>query len=311
MQTLSVIIPCYNEEVVVETCYSRLKAVLEKLPLSSRLIFVNDGSEDGTKERLKSIADQDESVTLISFSRNFGHQAAVTAGIHHCDSDFAIIMDADMQDPPELIPEILEKQAEEQANVVYCVRNSRQEKKAFKVWSAKLFYKFLNKMAEVKFPLDTGDFRLIDKRIIEEFKRFKERGKYVRGIISWIGFKQVPFFYERESRIAGQTKYPLRKMFSFGGRALTYFSKRPLQIAMGLGFLSVLIGVLMGIWYICGKIFGYTDAESGWTSIMITIIFFGGVQLLTIGVLGQYIGILFEEVKGRPEYVVDEIIRKP
>ena len=308
MKTLSVIVPCYNEEAVINETYSRLKKVLSELNISSRIIFINDGSKDKTREILSGIAAVDTSVQVIHFSRNFGHQKAVTAGIHHCSSDFAVIIDADLQDPPELIPELLAKQEEEQANVVYCVRNKRIGESKFKIWTAKMFYRSLNKLSEVEFPLDTGDFRLIDASVIREFKRFKERGKYIRGIISWIGFKQIPFYYKREARSAGETKYPLRKMFAFASVALFYFSKKPLLLAISIGFITVLLGIIMAIWYILGKIFGYTNAETGWTSIMITIIFFGGIQLLTVGVLGQYIGILFDEVKDRPEYIIDEIV---
>jgi len=309
MKTLSVIVPCFNEEAVINVTYSRLKNVLSGLnKYSSRIIFINDGSEDKTRELLSGIAAEDPAVQVINFSKNFGHQKAVTAGIHHCSTDLAIVIDADLQDPPELIPELLAKQEAEQANVVYCVRKNRAGESKFKLWAAKIFYRMLNKLSEVQFPLDTGDFRLIDASIIREFKRFKEKGKYIRGIISWIGFKQVPFYYEREARFAGETKYPLKKMFTFASTALLYFSKKPLMIAISMGFAVVMIGILMAIWYIFGKIFGYTNAETGWTSIMITIIFFGGIQLLTIGVLGQYIGILFDEVKERPEYIIDEII---
>ena len=307
MKTLSVIVPCYNEEAVVALAYERLKKVLSGLSLSSRIIFVNDGSRDKTREILSGIAAKDTAVQVIHFSRNFGHQKAVAAGIHHCNSDWAVIMDADMQDPPELIPELMAVQEKEHANVVYCIRQNRKGESKFKIWSAKSFYRLLNKMSEIEFPSDAGDFRLIDANVIREFNRFKEKGKYIRGIISWIGFKQVPFYYEREARLAGDTKYPLKKMLSFASTALLYFSKKPLLIAISLGFVAVLFGIVMALWYIFGKIFGYTDAESGWTSIMITIIFFGGIQLLTVGVLGQYIGILFDEVKDRPEYIIEAI----
>ena len=308
MKTLSVIVPCYNEEAVVAETYKRLKSVLSELKNKSRIIFINDGSKDNTKKILSDIAAIDTSVTVINFSRNFGHQKAVTAGIHHCQSDLAVIIDADLQDPPELIPELLEVQEKENANVVYCVRRKRTGESKFKLWSAKIFYRSLNKLSEVEFPLDTGDFRLIDAAVIREFNRFKEKGKYIRGIISWIGFKQVPFFYKREARFAGKTKYPLKKMSTFALTALFYFSKKPLLVAISMGFFAVLLGIILAIWYILGKIIGYTNAETGWTSIMITIIFFGGIQLLTVGVLGQYIGILFDEVKDRPEYIIDEIV---
>ena len=230
----------------------------------------------------------------------------MTAGIHHCDADWAIIIDADMQDPPELIPDILALREKEQANVVYCVRLSRDGESRFKLLTAKWFYRLFNSMSEVHFPLDTGDFRLIDRKVMNEFSRFSEHGKYIRGLISWIGFKQVPFYYERKARIAGETKYPLRKMLSFASNAMLYFSKKPLKLATGLGFLSVLVGIILAVWFTLGKIYGFSNAEVGWTSIMTSIIFFGGVQLLTVGVLGQYVGILFDEIKARPEYIVDE-----
>lgn len=308
MKTLSIIVPCYNEEEVIKECYSSIKSVLDALDRDYRILFVNDGSTDHSQEILSSIALEDNKVTVINFSRNFGHQAAVTAGIHYCTTDFAIIMDADLQDPPELIPDILSRQQEEKANVVYCVRKSRSGESKFKFWTSRKFYRTFNQISDDKFPLDAGDFRLIDSTIIKEFNKFKERGKYVRGLISWVGFKQIPFYYQRGARRGGKSKYPVRKMFSFASAALFYFSKKPLQISTSLGFIAVLVGIIMALWFVLGKLFGYTDAESGWTSLMITIIFFGGVQLLTIGVLGRYIGILFDEVKERPEYIIADII---
>ncbi|MDR0687027.1 MAG: glycosyltransferase family 2 protein [Dysgonamonadaceae bacterium] len=308
MDSITVIVPCYNEAAVIAATYGRLRAVLDLLDRRTCILFVDDGSIDGTFGILSGIAEVDSSVRVLRFSRNFGHQAAVTAGIHHCDTGLAVIIDADLQDPPEIIPELLATRDLEGANVVYCVRKSRSGEGRFKLWTSKRFYRFLNCLSEVRFPVDTGDFRLIDSRIIEEFRRFKERGKYIRGIISWVGFKQVPFYYERESRLAGETKYPFRRMLSFASTALFYFSKKPLLVAVGLGFAAVLIGLVLALWYFFGKVFGYTGAASGWTSIMIAVIFFGGIQLLTIGVLGQYIGILFDEVKERPEYIVERTI---
>ena len=304
-QKLSVIIPCYNEEKVIAETYRRTKSVLDTLALDTEIIFINDGSADRTVDLLNEIDALDTKVKVLHFSRNFGHQAAVTAGIHHCDADWAIIMDADLQDPPELIPDILQLREKEQANVVYCVRTSRQKDSYFKRATAKAFYRLMNRMSEVEFPLDTGDFRLIDRKVMDEFCKLREHGKYIRGLISWMGFKQVPFHYERKARFAGETKYPLSKMFAFASTALLYFSKKPLLIVTGLGFVTVVVSALLAIWLVLGKIFGFSHAEVGWTSIVIAIIFFGGIQLLAIGALGQYIGILFDEVKNRPEYVIN------
>jgi len=307
METLSVIVPCYNEEAVINESYRRLRTVLDGITtLQSEIIFINDGSKDRTAEMLSSIAANDKQVKVLHFSRNFGHQPAVTAGIHYCTSDLAIIIDADLQDPPELIPQLIETQKREQANVVFCVRDERKGESFLKKLSARLFYRTMNYLSEVAFPLDTGDFRLIDRKIMDEFKKFREKGKYIRGIISWVGFKQVPFKYKREARFAGETKYPLSKMISFASNAMLYFSKKPLKLATSLGFFTVMIGIVYALWILVGKIVGFTHALSGWSSIIILIIFFGGVQLLTVGVLGQYIGILFDEVKDRPEYIVDK-----
>lgn len=307
MQTLSLIVPCFNEEAVIAASYARMKKVMDELTdFEPSFIFINDGSSDQTGSLLSAIAASDSRVTVLHFSRNFGHQPAVTAGLHQCDSDFAVIIDADLQDPPELIPEMLKKQREEQANVVYCVREVRKGESFIKLFTSKMFYRTLNWLAEVDFPLDTGDFRLVDRRIIDEFKHFREKGKYIRGIISWLGFKQVPLYYKRDARFAGRTKYPFRIMLHFAGTAMLYFSKKPLKVAMGLGFTAVLIGVIYAIWTVFGKIFGFTNAQTGWSSIILLVIFFGGVQLLTVGVLGQYIGIIFDEMKDRPEYIIEK-----
>lgn len=305
MEKLAVIVPCYNEEAVITESYRRTKAALSKVEYVTEIIYINDGSRDKTREMLNEIAAQDTSVKVIHFSRNFGHQPAVTAGVNNCDADCAIIIDADMQDPPELIPELVKTMVDQQANVVYCVRKSREGESSFKRFTARMFYRTINRMAEVSFPLDTGDFRLIDRAVMNEFNKLKERGKYIRGLISWLGFKQVPFYYHREARIAGETKYPFSKMLKFASNAIFYFSKKPLKLAITLGFLAFLVGIILGVWSTLGKMFGFSNATSGWTSILITIIFFGGVQLLTVGVLGQYIGILFDEVKERPEYIIE------
>lgn len=304
--SLSIIIPCYNEDAVIQESYRRTRAVIDRLPCHAEIIYINDGSTDRTRLLLDQLADQDPRVKVIHFSRNFGHQPAVSAGIHQCTAHRAIIMDADLQDPPELIPDILDLCLREHANSVYCVRRSREKETLFKRLSARLFYRTMNRMSEVHFPLDTGDFRLIDRKIMDQYNRLNEHGKYIRGLVSWIGFKQIPFYYERKARVAGETKYPLSKMLRFASNALLYFSKKPLRLASSLGFLAVIIGILLALWTLLGKILGFSHAETGWSSIMTAIIFFGGVQLLTIGVLGQYIGVLFDEIKNRPEYIIDE-----
>ena len=299
----SLIIPCFNEELVIEETYRRAKAVLRDFR-QHEIIFIDDGSRDTTPQILARLARSDKNVKVLLFARNFGHQPAVTAGIRHCSGDIAVIIDADLQDPPELIPEMIRILHAEKANVVYGHRTKRKGESVFKRLTAKMFYRTLNKLSEVPLPLDTGDFRLIDRKVIDAFCQFTEKNKYIRGIISWLGFKQVPMHYEREERFAGETKYPFRKMIKFAMTGLLYFTKKPLKLAMHLGTYCVLAGFAMVAWILVEHFLGNT--VPGWTSQLITIIFFGGIQLLTIGVLGGYIGSIFDEVKNRPEYVIGD-----
>lgn len=303
---LSIIIPCYNEELVVEETYRRLKEVMAQTGMDHELIFVNDGSRDSTYSLLLQLSEADKTVKIINFSRNFGHQCAVTAGINLCNGDLAVIIDADLQDPPEVILDMLEIFRREQANVVYGVRKSREGESWFKLTTAKWFYRILNKLSDVQFPVDTGDFRLIDRKIIDEFNRLHEKNKYIRGLISWMGYKQIPCYYERKERFAGETKYPLRKMLKFASTGLLSFSKKPLKLAIWLGVLSVLVGLIYALVILILKIIHPESFVLGWTSTIFMIIFFGGIQLLTIGVLGEYIGNLFDEAKDRPEYIISE-----
>jgi len=302
---ISVIIPTFNEEKVIGECYTRLVNVFTRHQLGRyELLFVNDGSNDSSPEILKELAARDSHIRVVTFSRNFGHQAAVTAGLHECIGDVAVIMDADLQDPPEVIPEMLKIYEQEKCNVVFGVRIKRKGENFFKIQTAKLFYRFLNFISNENFPLDAGDFRLVDKNIITVFRSLPEKNKYIRGLIGWLGFKQCPVYYERDSRFAGETKFPFRKMLRFAAVGLFYFSKKPLKLATNIGFLSIIIGLAFALFLFLNMIFKFDYVVTGWTSTIIIIIVFGGVQLLTIGVLGQYIGSLFDEVKGRPEYII-------
>jgi dolichol-phosphate mannosyltransferase len=308
-QKISVIVPCYNEELVIETTYNRLKQVFLTNDLGTyEFVFINDGSNDKTFELLSKFAALDAQVKILHFSRNFGHQPAVTAGLHNCSGDVAIIIDADLQDPPELIPDILKTYSTEQCNVVYCVRRSRDGETFFKKVTANLYYRLLNYLSEVKLPNDTGDFRLIDRKVINEFKKLREKNKYIRGLITWVGYKQVPFYYQREARFAGDTKYPLLKMLTFALNGLIYFTKKPLTIAMIFGVICTLLGIFLGTFAVLKHTLIPQAVISGWTSMIVVFIFFGGVQLLFLGLLGKYIGSIFDEVKDRPEYIIEEII---
>lgn len=301
---LSVIIPCFNEDLVIKETYKRLTRVLNEIKHEYELVFINDGSKDKTYDILLQLSTEDKNVKILNFSRNFGHQCAVTAGINYCTGDAAVIIDSDLQDPPEVIVDMLKIMEEQKANVVYGVRKKRKGESWFKLVTAKYFYRLLNSLSDVRFPVDTGDFRLIDRSIIDTFNRMEEKNKYIRGLISWMGYKQVPCYYEREERFAGETKYPLRKMLKFAMIGVFYFSKKPLQIATFSGFFSVLIGLIYAIIALVTKLLNPSVLVTGWTTIIILIIFFGGVQLLTIGVLGQYMGNLFDEAKDRPEYII-------
>lgn len=304
---VSVVVPCYNEESVIVETNTQLNAVLSKHFADYEIVYVNDGSRDKTREILLSFREKFPHVKSVHFSRNFGHQPAVSAGIKHALGDYIIIIDADLQDPPALIPDMVRKAEEEHANVVYAVRKSRMGESWFKKITAKYYYRLINSMSETKLPLDTGDFRLIDRKVADVFNRIEERQKYIRGIISWIGFKQVPIEYHREERFAGETHYPLSKMIQFAMRGLLYFSKKPLTLATNIGLLLVGLSVLFFIAQFIKWIFFPETFEIGWMSIFGSIIFFGGIQMLSIGVLGAYIGNIFDEIKNRPEYIVDEV----
>ncbi len=304
----SVVIPCFNEQEVLPESYTQLSRVMQTYFKQYELVFVNDGSTDATQTILQALAQADVHVKVLSFSRNFGHQAGVSAGLAYCSGTLAIIIDADLQDPPELIPDMVELYLSQPCEVVYAVRRSRQGESFFKKFTAKLFYRTINYLSEVSLPLDTGDFRLIDRKVIDAFNRMPERNKYIRGLISWVGFRQVPIYYERSGRFAGETKYSLRKMLRFARTSLLYFSNKPLRIASSAGLIAVFVSLLLTIWVVYTLIFEPDRLAQGWASIIIIVLFFGGVQMLTIGILGEYLSSIFNEIKGRPEYIVENAL---
>lgn len=312
MQTLTVIIPCYNEEAVVDAAYERVRAVLDLMErdcgVRGSLLFVNDGSSDGTAQMLNALAEKDERVQVVHLSRNFGHQAALSAGISFCHSDYAVVMDADLQDPPEVIPEMWRLMQERGVDVVYGVRRERKGESWFKRTTAKVFYRVLNGMSDFHIPVDTGDFRLMNREVLDAFRQLPEHNKYIRGLISWMGFTQMPYEYNRQARVAGETKYSLGGMVSLALNAMQYFSNKPLRLAMSLGYIAVLLAVLLGLWVFFGKLLGFTHPETGWSSIIVVLTFFAGVQLICLGMLSNYVATIFDEVKRRPEYIVARTI---
>lgn len=298
----------YFEEEVAEECYNRTVAVLKMLDTYDyEIIFVNDGSKDKTLEILENIANQDNKVKVISLSRNFGHQAAVTCGLKYTTGDAVVIMDADMQDPPEVIVEML-KLWEKGNEVIYAKRKARQGETAFKLFTAKMFYKVLNGLSDVEIPKDTGDFRLADRKVIDAINSLPEHNKFLRGLFSWVGFKQIPLEYERKERFAGKTKYPLKKMLKLASDGITSFSTKPLKILGVLGFISVIASILILIYALISYIFNLNQLAAGWTSLMVTVTFLGGMQLLSIWLISEYIGKIYDESKGRPEYIIDKKI---
>ncbi|WP_404429495.1 glycosyltransferase family 2 protein [Sutcliffiella horikoshii] len=305
-ELISIVVPMYFEEEVAQECYNRLKGVMDEHYYNYEFIFINDGSTDRTMEILNGIAEIDPQAKIVNFARNFGHQTAVTAGVDYASGDAIIIIDADLQDPPEVIPTLIEKWREG-FEVVYAKRKKRAGETKFKLLTAKYFYKFLNYMADIEIPKDTGDFRLIDRKVADVFTQMTERNRFVRGMFSWIGFKQTFIEYERDERFAGETKYPLRKMLRFASDGIIAFSTKPLKIVMSLGFFSVLVSFCVLAYAILVKLFGQ-EVEAGWASIMVAITFFSGIQLLGMGIVGEYIARIYDESKNRPIYVVRETV---
>ncbi|MBN2440416.1 MAG: glycosyltransferase family 2 protein [Spirochaetales bacterium] len=298
----SVVVPVYNEEEVITESYQRLKKVMDSINESYEIIFVNDGCRDKTPEIAADICKQDKNIKLINFSRNFGHQIAISAGMDYARGQAVVVIDADLQDPPELIPEMIKKW-KEGYDVVYAKRTKRKGESIFKKVTAALFYRFLRNMTSVNIPADVGDFRLIDRKVCDIMKRIREKNRFIRGLVSWSGFKQTAVEYIREERFAGETKYPLKKMIQFAFDGITSFSYKPLKIATSLGIFCSLGGFI----YLFVVLFQALILKMTWpgwaSSISITLIF-NGITLIILGIIGEYIGRIYDESKNRPLYVI-------
>ncbi|MBQ5874136.1 MAG: glycosyltransferase family 2 protein [Bacteroidales bacterium] len=301
---ISVIVPSFNEEKNVPLICERLTSTLSQISDDYEIIFVNDCSKDNTLEVIKQLSKKDSHVKYISFSRNFGHQIAVSAGLDLCKGEAVVIIDADLQDPPELILEMYKKY-KEGYKVVYARRKSREGETWFKKITAKLFYRFLSAMTSIEIPVDVGDFRLVDKVIVKHLRNMPEKSKYIRGQISWIGYKQTFVEYHRDARLYGKTNYPLKKMLRLAFDGITAFSDKPLKMASAIGILSAIIS-LLAIIYALFSHFIFDSVVSGWTSLIISVLFIGGVQLITIGIIGEYIARINNDVRNRPLYIIDE-----
>jgi dolichol-phosphate mannosyltransferase len=304
---LSVVIPIYFEEQTIHEFYQRTKNVMTGLAatVDHELIFVNDGSTDRSLPLLKELARNDEQVRVISFSRNFGHQIAITAGIERARGDAVVVIDGDLQDPPEVIAQMLTKWREG-FQVVYGVRARRKGEKALKLLTASLFYRLMGKLSDVKLPLDAGDFRLMDRAVVQALVSLKEENRYIRGLVSWIGFNQCGVSYERDARYAGETKFNFRKMFRFAFDGITSFSDKPLRLSSYGGVIITGFSFLGILWLIYAKLTRPETLVQGWASMLIVVLFLGGVQLISVGILGEYIGRIYRETKQRPLYIVAE-----
>jgi len=304
---LSIIVPCYNESEVIDQTVNRLKAIFaNQKDIAAELIFIDDGSKDQTQQILRKYADEDKRIKLICFSRNFGHQMAVTAGIDAASGDAVVLIDADLQDPPEVIHEMIEKWREGY-DVIYGTRTERLGESVLKIATARGFYRLLNKLSDVPIPLDTGDFRLMSRAVVDTLKAMPERDRFIRGMVSWVGFRQTSLPYKRQERFAGYSKYPLAKMVRFASDGILSFSTKPLQIAVGLGLLAAALALIGIVYALILRIFTSIWVE-GWTALIIAILFIGGIQLVCIGILGEYIGRIYNETKRRPLYVVKEYV---
>jgi glycosyltransferase involved in cell wall biosynthesis len=304
--TISIVAPVYNEEDVLPELARRVRAVMDDTGESWELVLVDDGSHDRSAQIIQELHEADPRVTGVSFSRNFGFQIAVTAGLDHAQGDAIILTDADLQDPPEVYPGMIAKWREGY-DVVYGIRASREGETWFKLVTAKLFYRLIYRITSVDIPLDTGDFRLIDRRVVNAIRRMPERNRFLRGMVPWVGFRQTGIEYERVARFAGESKFSsVSKMLPFAVDAVTSFSYFPLRIATYLGFIIAVISMLAILSVVFLRLFGPDTPLLGQATTLVAVLFLGGVQLISLGIIGEYLGRIYDEVKGRPLYLVDK-----
>jgi dolichol-phosphate mannosyltransferase len=300
--TYSFVIPIYNEESTLPELRRRLADFLDVLDAEAEVVLVDDGSRDQSLRMMSEIGEADPRFKCVELSRNYGHQIAITAGMDYCSGKAIIIMDADLQDPPEVVQEMIDKW-KEGYDIVYGVREERYGETWFKRTTAAAFYRLLRKLTDLNLPVDVGDFRLVDRKALESFRALREKNRYVRGLFSWIGFKQTGVRYKRAARYAGDTKYPLSKMLKLATDGVLSFSMFPLRLALNAGFWIAGLAFLGGIWAIIEKAVG-VRVVPGWVSLLVAVAFLGGIQLIILGIMGEYIGRIYEEVKNRPLYIV-------
>ncbi len=309
--TLSVVAPVFNEEAILPELYRRLKAVLDGAvfdgaALDWELVLINDGSRDRSPEIMRELHAADPRVRVVDFARNFGHQVAITAGADYAQGDAVVIIDADLQDPPEVILDLLAKWREGY-EVVYAVRSERKGETWFKEFTAKAFYRIIYKITDINIPMDTGDFRLMDRKVVEALRTMREKHRFMRGMSVWVGFKQTGVYYVRAERFAGETKYPLKKMLKFALDGITSFSYFPLQVATYIGFIAAALAVVGIVLTVILRLTG-SHAFFGQATTLVSVLFLGGVQLICLGIIGEYLGRIYDEVKGRPLYIVSEAL---